>query len=278
MVLTSIPILITATFDVGETPQVALSKFEDRVEKYMEGFIAWLRDPLAKKIVFAKNCTCKLRSKILEVAASSYGKELEFLDLQPSAITAIRGKGYGEGDLISQALKSSELLGEAEEFIKVTGKLYAPQLEQLFTSGHDGEFLVSLGNQTGKQRPHTDLLSSMYKSEAGCSLLDFLRRQLRIPWRLVSSPAIGWIDTRVFRVRRDFYQKVLLNSYRRVNDSLGYTLEAAFYDDLINQNGIYLIKQLPIILGTSGTLGTTAGEYAPDLKKEAAELAKHLIF
>lgn len=277
MPIGNIPFLMTATFDVGRTPHVVLSKREERVEKYMEGVIAWLEDPLCQRIVFAKNCSTRVNQEVLEKAATAYGKELEYLEVSASSKTVVQGKGYGEGDLIRQAVGQSLFLREAEDFIKVTGKLYVPHAAQLFTREGEGEFLLNSENRKAGNRWHDDLLASMYQNEAGCSLLGFLRRRLRIPWGLVSAPVKRWIDTRIYRVRRDFYQRVLVNSHRRCHDALGYTLEAVLHDDLRNQRGIRLIRQESVILGTSGTLGTTAGEYSPRIKELARELARKLM-
>jgi hypothetical protein len=88
---------------------------------------------------------------------------------------------------------------------------------------------------------------------------------------------IGRVDTRIYRVRRTFYQENLLNAYRRVHDSLGYTLEAVFYDELGNLPAIHFIRPEPIILGTSGTLGTTAGVYSTQIQEESRELTSKLL-
>ena len=270
------PLLITATFDAGRTPQVALSRTEDRVEKHMQGFLAWLKDPFFSHIVFVKNCSVKIHAEILREAAFSYGKELEFIQVTSTPRTILQGKGYGEGNLIRKALEKSEFLWQSDDFFKITGKLYSPGVQSLFTREGIGEFFLSFPPETCEIGLLRKLFSPLYQSEGGSALLGLLRRGCRVPWGMIAAIPSGWIDTRFYRVNRNFYLKALRRSHRRVQDQLGYTLEAAIHDDLKAHPSVRMIQQPPIILGTSGTLGTTAGEYTAELREEARKLAERL--
>ena len=276
MHLGNTPLLITATFDAGRTPLVALSQCKERVEKYMEGLIAWLEDPLCQRIVFAKNCSTPIRKGVLESVAGAYGKELEYLEVSASPRTIIQGKGYGEGDLILQALEKSEMLRSSDDFFKMTGKLYSPEMGTVFSGIGEGEFYSGSIARSGDPAPARRMISSLYRSAKGSNGLAFLRRWARIPWSLIAPLQTGWIDTRFYRVRRDFYGDFLLHSHLRVQDALGYTLENAFFDDL-EHSSARIIEQQPVILGTSGTFGTTAGEYSQEIRTKACELAVRLI-
>jgi len=271
------PLLITASLDPGNTPQVALRGGQVRTIRYMEGLIAWLRDSSIQQIVFAKNCGLQIRSKLLKEVASSYGKELEFIQVQSSVRTVYQGKGFGEGDIINQALRQSEILRVAEDFIKITGKLYAPASENIFSGKAPGEFYLGF-NESAENVPWSrSLITTLYKNPRGANFLGFLRRGVRVPWGMIAATPSGWIDTRFYRVTRNLYMESLLHSHERVQDSLGYTLENAFHDDLGYMQGIRMIQATPIIIGTSGTLGTTAAEFAPEIRMEAKELAGRLI-
>jgi len=271
------PLLITATFDEGRTPHVALTGIKERVVKHMEGLIAWLKDPSIDRIVFVKNCGAKIRPAVLERFAGDYGKELEYLQVSSASQTVFRGKGYGEGDLIRQALQASKILRESDNFFKITGKLYSPDAPRLFTLQAEGEFFLGPAAEARDAWKIRTLLAPLYGSEAGSAALGVVRRYCRMPWGLIAAAPTGWVDTRFYRVRRDFYVDVLLRSYLRVQDALGYTLENAAYDDLKACNSISLIKEPPIIFGTSGTLGTTAGEFSDEIRTLAKELAERLI-
>lgn len=272
------PILITASLHAGNTPYVALSATDERIEAHMQGLLAWLKEPSVEKIVFAKNCIAKIRPEILMQEASSYGKELEFVQVFPSRRTVVQGKGFGEGDLISQALEKSEMLREAHDFIKTTGKLFCPGLGDLFSGESMGEFFVSRECSPSSVNPIRKNLSPLYRTDRGSSALGLMKRRMRIPWGLVAVAPGAMVDTRLYRANRDFYGNALWHSHRRVQDALGYTLERAFYDDLIRYSSSVRMMQLsPEIIGTSGSLGTMAGNFPDEIRLEARELAVRIL-
>jgi hypothetical protein len=58
---------------------------------------------------------------------------------------------------------------------------------------------------------------------------------------------------------------------------LGYTLERAFHDDLMGpSSSVRMMEISPGIIGTSGSMGTTAGEISEAIRMEARELALRL--
>jgi hypothetical protein len=70
--------------------------------------------------------------KDLERLAEMRGKELEVLSFVGNeAETRERGKGYGEGEIISHALANSRWAGDIAHFVKVTGRLVVENLEDL---------------------------------------------------------------------------------------------------------------------------------------------------
>ena len=272
------PLLITAALDAGNTPYVALSSMKERTEAHMEGLLAWCREPSITSIIFAKNCAARIRPEVLRATAASYGKELEFVQANASTGTILQGKGFGEGDLIRQALERSNILRNNESFVKVTGKLFCPDIEGMFSHQGSGEFFVGRHASDARVSVIRKAMSPLYRSERGSKLLSLLKRKIRVPWGLLASVPGCLVDTRFYRVNRDFYKEVLGNSYRRVQDGLGYTLEYAFHDDLIPFANRISMKEtsLPII-GTSGSLGTTAGEYPDELRSEARQVAARLL-
>ena len=274
----STPILITASLHAGNTPYVALSATDERIEAHMQGLLAWLKEPSVEKIVFAKNCTAKIRPEILMQSAGGYGKELEFIQVSPSERTAIQGKGYGEGDLIRQALERSEILREAQDFIKTTGKLFCRCLGDFFSGESMGEFFVSRGCSPSSVNPIRKNLSPLYRTDRGSSALGLMKRRMRIPWGLVAVEPGAMVDTRLYRANRDFYRNALWHSHRRVQDALGYTLERAFYDDLIRySSSVRMMEISPEIIGTSGSMGTMAGNFPDEIRLEARELAVRIL-
>jgi hypothetical protein len=267
-------LLITVSLSAEGTPHVAVRDIEERTLRHLEALIAWIEEPGFPKIVFAKNCRVPVRSEVLTELAAKSGKDLECVQVDSSPKTSLQGKGFGEGDLVRQAIETSDLLRDSEEFVKITGKLHAPGILQSFEGTAEGEFFVTrAASPSGSAR----LRSHFYKSEEGSHLMGFLKRRLRIPWSLVSTPTGSLVDTRCYRVRKDFYSTVLSRSHLRVQDALGYTLERSFWDDLSRESRVRLIDGEPSIIGTSGSLGTRFGEFSDQVRIQAGEVSKALL-
>ena len=268
-------LLITASLSAGNTPLVALRDVKERTLRHMEGLIAWIRDPGISRIVFAKNCDVPVRSRILAELAEAEGKQLECVQVAPSPRTSVQGKGFGEGDLVRQAIGVSELIRDIGEFVKITGKLHAPGILTRLRGNASGEFFVT---RSAALLPSPMVRSLIYRSEEGSHLMGLLKRRFRIPWALVAAPPGALVDTRCYRVKADFYSEVLLRSHIRVQDALGYTLERAFWDDLSKVNaGATLIEGEPVIVGTSGSLGTVAGSFSEEIKLQARDACERLL-
>lgn len=270
------PLLITASLDPGRTPQVALSDVRERTLHHMEGLLSWLKDPAVKRVVFAKNCSLPIRSEVLSQVASRHGKELEFIQVNSSTRTSFQGKGYGEGDLIRQALEKSEVLRAHRDFIKITGKLFMPEARAVFTGEGEGEFFVTENSPETAVFPTRHLLRTSYRSTSLGRVLVLLKR-CRVPWGWIAAAPSGWVDTRCYRCNADFYRARLLKSHERVQDALGYTLENSVFDDLEDVLGVRRIATTPIIIGASGTLGTYAGTFSDEIIHEASELTEQLL-
>ncbi len=198
----------------------------------MEGLLVRLGDSGFSRYVFTKNCRAQIREEVLIQAARMHGKELEFLQVDSSPRTVFQGKGFGEGDLIRQALEQSTFLRGADAFMKVTGKLYAPGWENVFTGSGEGEFYFSAPVSSVRLENLRKWTRPFYPSENGSRLLGYFKRGLRVPWSFIAAIPHGWIDTRMYRVKKEFYRENLLGADRRVQDPLNYTLENAFFDDL----------------------------------------------
>lgn len=270
------PLLVTASLDPGRTPQVTLSDVRERTLRHMEGLLVWLKQPWTGRVVFAKNCTLPVRQTVLSGAAARHGKELEFVQVSSSPLTAIQGKGYGEGDLIRQALEKSEVLRCTRDFIKITGKLFMPDARSVFTGEGEGEFFDTGARNDSAVFPTRLMLKSAYRFASLSRSLAVLKR-CRVPWGCIAAVTSGWIDTRCYRSNVDFYRERLLRSHERVQDALGYTLENAVFDDLAGVSGIRAITSSPVIIGASGTLGTSASFFPEEVTGEAFDLAGQLL-
>ena len=271
------PLLIIATLEVSESAGVKLSDTRERVLRHMEGLVAWLRDGRFGELVFVKNCALKIRPEVLEQAAEAHGKRLEFVQVDASPRTALQGKGYGEGDMVRKALEGSSTLAAAEGFCKVTGKLFYQQDSLFEMRGRGGMFHMERVYPSGRLVGLRQWLGIFYRSRRLAWVLPFLHKRLRVPWSLVAAASEFWVDTRFYHVSKRVYHERLISSHERVHDALGYSLEAAFYDDLSSSSECGFLTTNPIIYGCSGTLGTVAAEFPEDIRGEAEEWAKKII-
>jgi hypothetical protein len=267
-------LLITATFDSGQTPFTKLDNIRERTEKHMEGLLAWLADAHFGKIVLARNCATPVDARVLAELGREYGKEIEFLDCPASEMTAQRGKGYGEGEIVRHALGHSRFLRGSDSFYKITGKLYCPRMDPYFAAGMANQFFLAPDIRI-KRWPRR-IISKLYRSESAGCLLAWMRRRAGVPVRLISGSSVRGIDTRMYRVEKKFYEKHLLFSHRRVHDFCHYYLEDAFFDDL-RHAPLQLIEQAPVLMGTSGTTSIASEDYAAGLKERAREVARRLL-
>jgi hypothetical protein len=148
----AIPILLTATvrphnsrelFEVRQTEQ-------QRFEQYRSALTYLANSRLFSRIVFAENSLSSWVPEIKALARSLENKKLriEVFHAPIDDESAVQGKGYGEGSLISRAVEESETLRSHESFIKLTGRyklrnLYRllPPIQDAAASDHAPEFI-----------------------------------------------------------------------------------------------------------------------------------------
>jgi hypothetical protein len=267
------PLLITATLEVSCSDGVKLSYSRDRILRHMEGVVAWLQDSRFREIVFVKNCALKILSEVLVKAAEAYGKRLEFVQVDASRPTAWQGKGYDEGDMVRKALQSSAVLASAERFCKVTGKLFY-ECDPLFEV-HDRQGIIYMERvyPAGRLIGFRKLLGVFYRSRRLAWVLPFLKKSLGVPWLVVKAASDYHVDTRFYHVSKKFYCSNLLESHKRVQDALGYPLEAAFYDELKNSLECSFLMKRPKNYGHSEIINS----FPEIICREAMELSQAII-
>jgi hypothetical protein len=271
------PLLIAATLDAGNVSGVALRGLGERVLRHMEALLAWLRDPFFKEIVLVKNCSLRINVEPLKEVAEAHGKHFEFVQVQCSIFTEKRGKGFGEGDMIRQAFRESEILGRSDGFCKATGKLYLQDAAMFYSKPGEAVFFKTNAPQCGSLLVWRRLLAGWYRSARFHRLLPWLHLHARVPWSLVAAAPTRWVDTRFYRVTKCLYWEHVAHSYERVDDALGYSLEAAFADDLPELSECIFVKDEPIVFGYSGTRGTAAAEFSEEIRRQAAELTARIL-
>ena len=111
---------------------LALKDPEERLRQYCESLKFYLSQTDFKRIVFCENSGYPLEFLNLEKLATKNGKELEVISFRGNTEeTRIRGKGFGEGEIVAYALGHSRHAADIRHFVKVTGRLIVRNMEDI---------------------------------------------------------------------------------------------------------------------------------------------------
>lgn len=185
----SIVVLLTACIHPGAV--IALERRDPaiRLEDYRRALEKWVRVRGVDGIVFCENSGADISGlEAIVRAAPEQGPTVEFLSFNGQDFDPSLGKGYGEMRIIRHAVEHSELIARSKLIIKVTGRLFVPNIESIAKSATRIE---------------------------GIDLLCDLRQNLTSA------------DSRVFCATRTFLQNYLLAYADIVNDSQGVCFENA---------------------------------------------------
>ncbi|MCS7008884.1 MAG: hypothetical protein NZL93_02970, partial [Chthoniobacterales bacterium] len=233
-------LILTWTLQPQTKENLALSDPFQRTIAHLEGLLAWLQEEDISHILILKNCSAKIQQESFSKLAAEYNKEIHLFQCSPSNKVKFYGKGYGEGEMLAQAIEKVQLLSSRPFILKCTGKLFSPSWKSLLHNS-TSFWITPNPNQKNGLLPYKAFrLPFVY-----CSL-DILRRRLHIPWNFVACIPPEIIDTRMYWCSLSFYKKNLLRSYFMVRESLGLNLEVAFYFHLIQIKNLNFLKSEPV--------------------------------
>jgi hypothetical protein len=127
-----IPLVITSavqpTLGVYKTD---LQHADVRLREHLRGLTYWIFHTNVQRIVVCDSTDFDYRDVIPNFLLNVTNKDIELLRFRGN-VEAVekRGKGFGEGELMSYALANSRILRESEAFFKVTGKLWVTNLDR----------------------------------------------------------------------------------------------------------------------------------------------------
>lgn len=216
-------LLITASVFPQEKRFLELKDPKRRLRQYLSSLRFYIIHSNLSKIVFCDNSRCEFPRKSMLDLAKRYGKELEILQFNGSeGRIRSRGKGYGEGEIIEYALIHSQLLKEAEYFIKVTGRLKILNLDEI--------------------------VENMDKTKT------YINREVR---NFRESKRQGkQMNTVLYGMPKRIYMKEFVDAYKEVWDNHKIYLEHVFYNRIVEKRlSVYNLPRFPVIEGISGTGG-----------------------
>jgi hypothetical protein len=141
-------ILLTGTIDpmffsdknADKSINVVLSDATERLNQYCEVIRKFISESPFDRIVFAENTNHPFDTQMFIQLADNHGKKFEFircvLNETEKGIMRKKGKSYGEGKLISYAVKNSRLIAEVDVIYKITGRVFLNNGASILKSKH----------------------------------------------------------------------------------------------------------------------------------------------
>lgn len=129
----SLTLLLTACINPGDMPNNILTNIIERETQYINALKFYL-DNTPFKVVFIENT--------LHDCSSQFGNyikagRLEYITFNGNTYNKTLGKGFGEGQIIKYGFETSKLLNEAQNIMKITGRLQLSNILQ-FSNGGGG--------------------------------------------------------------------------------------------------------------------------------------------
>ena len=213
------PLIITSAVHPSDQ-HVALSSSKARVEHTLSAIGQWLQLAPKLPIVLCDGSGFDFSPIIASRFPNNQIECLVFLN--DGAAVRLRGKGYGEGEIMRHALMHAKLLIDAHFFAKCTSKLWV------------GNFHDCLKQWNGR-----------------------LMFQAKISNILKFKPLIfRHIDTRFYMMNRDLYLRDFQQAYWKVDDAADHSLEHCFREVIQHQQMQGFLSPTPFcIYGYSGTTG-----------------------
>ena len=124
-------LILTATINPGEMPDLVRKDVNIRFSDYKKSFEFWLKKSSVKKIIFIENSNYDL-SFFRNLAEKYKDKQIEILSNNlNSQFNKNLGKGYGQYLCLNEVFKKSSIAKTTDYFIDVTGRHCITNFEQL---------------------------------------------------------------------------------------------------------------------------------------------------
>jgi len=205
----NIPLVMTAAIDPRGMTGLSVNAIAERVAQYRSTLDYYLGSGTFRQIVFVENSGYDL-AEFRELAASYPSVTVEFISCDMNDFPRHLGKSYGEMQILDYVVDHSELLRNAGEFIKVTGRFPILNIDQLLS-------------EADHRRPW-----QLFCDCKDHRVYDWLR--------------LGWnghaADTRFFIVSTDFYRRNFHGRYAELDDSAGKLVEGLFFQVARDQGRI----------------------------------------
>jgi hypothetical protein len=117
--------MLTACINPGHV-SILRNEASTRRADYKKSLRAWLSNPAVHAVVFCENSNADLSD--IHKLCDGFEKSVELLSFNGQDFPPERGRGYGEMKILRHALAKSTLISQSGKVIKVTGRLYVPNI------------------------------------------------------------------------------------------------------------------------------------------------------
>jgi len=214
-------LLLTGAIDIEgrNVPSTTIVDINERLLQYIYSIdYAISNYRTISEIVFCENTNFTYDYSILKEKALRNGKKLEIISFTGDySNIQLKGKGFGEGEIIKYALKNSGILRNCDVFFKLTGRLIVKNMDEIVASTLSENGFIY----------HPKMIYQIPKDH---------------------------IETFFYKVNKALYTKYLINAHQEVDESRFQYLEHIFFEQL-SLLEIRSFKVVPLISGFSGTSG-----------------------
>ncbi len=214
-------ILLTACINPKGMPYTTLQDCDVRMQQYIDALHFYLENSRAK-IVFIENTAYDLSPYFIDSLDKG---SLEVLCFDGNHFDRAKGKGYGEALIIEYGLSHSCFLKDADQIIKITGRLKCQNINRLIEKCND---------------PNT-----VYA------------------WLTLDESNNPICDSRVFVAPGSFWESCFLQNKENINDSKHYYFEHLLFDTLKDwKRGKGRFKEIWFPMTIEGVGGSTGEVYS----------------
>jgi hypothetical protein len=203
-------ILLTGTIKPDAVLSLGRTDALQREKDYYEAVNHWIKKGIP--VVFCENSNYDS-----ELISSISEPGFEFIQYKEFADLSLKGKGYGEFNLMKFAFENSKFIEEADTIIKVTGRLIVKNFNSILRRTENWDF---------------DILSPLEVN-------------------------LAWSDSRFIVFKKSFFTDYFVKKGEEINDSTGYCFERALASAIHYAIGDgkkwEMIPVYPNYIGFSGT-------------------------
>ncbi|MBT0571780.1 hypothetical protein KIK84_15795 [Curvibacter sp. CHRR-16] len=215
-----IPVLLTSSVVAHDT-EVRLLDTQERIRLALESVGKWLEMNPQQPLVLCDGSNYDFTADVKSLFPDACIECLHFENNQ--SLVRLHGRGYGEGEIVSFAIKNSKMIADAACFAKCSSKLWVENFTTCVEGWH------------------------------GPILLQGIFLNALTPWR---KTILSYVDTRFYITELKYYTSLFKDAHKRIKKEEGHGLENAFLDIVI-ENEIKKVFSVtaPVICGVGGGIG-----------------------